>query len=108
MNKTDLVLEVASRTGMEKREVRRVVNAVLEAVREEVATGGRVTLAGFGTFERRQRAARVGRNPHTGGAVRIGPTLRPAFRPGTDFRKAVARKRRKAPGARRRPRVSRS
>lgn len=107
MNKTDLVLEVASRSGVDKREVSRVVNEVLAAVREEVARGGRVTLAGFGTFERQQRAARVGRNPRTGAAVKIRPTVRPTFRPGTEFRKVVARKRRKATGTRRR-RVSRS
>lgn len=107
MNKTDLVLEVASRTGLDKREVGRVVNEILATVREEVARGGRVTLAGFGTFERRQRAARMGRNPHTGAAVPIRATARPAFRPGTAFRTAVAKKRRKATGGRRR-RVSRS
>jgi DNA-binding protein HU-beta len=107
MNKTDLVLEVASRTGLDKHDVGRMVNAVLDTVREEIAGGGRVTLAGFGTFERRQRAARVGRNPHTGAAVAIRATARPTFRPGKEFRTVVAKKRRKTTGARRR-RVSRS
>jgi DNA-binding protein HU-beta len=96
MNKSDLVLEVASRTGLEKRDVSRVVNAVLDTVRQEVARGGRVTLADFGTFEPQQRAARTGRNPHTGEAVKIRATVRPSFRPGNAFRRAVGKRRRKS------------
>lgn len=92
MNKGSLVTEVANRTGIEKPEVARVVNATLDVVREAVAKGERVTLSGFGTFERRRRHARVGRNPHTGRAVPIPPTLRPAFRPGKAFRDAVGRR----------------
>lgn len=105
MNKTDLVLEVASRTGLEKRDVGRVVNALIDAIREEVARGGRVTLADFGTFEPQHRAARTGRNPRTGEAVRIRAVVRPSFRAGTAFRRAVAGKRRRKKAARR---VSRS
>lgn len=95
MNKTDLVHEVASRTDVERRDVVKVVNAVLDVVRTTVAKGGRVTLADFGTFERVRRAPRVGRNPHTGEAVKIPATVKPMFRPGRGFVKASAPRRRK-------------
>ncbi|HEX6208138.1 MAG TPA: HU family DNA-binding protein [Actinomycetota bacterium] len=96
MNKTDLVHELVSRTDLERKDVARVVNAMLDVVRTTVAKGGRVTLADFGTFERVRRAARVGRNPHTGEAVRIPATVKPTFRPGRGFLKAAAPRRRKA------------
>jgi len=96
VNKTDLVHELAARTDVERRDVVKVVNALLDVVRTTVAKGGRVTLADFGTFERVRRAARVGRNPHTGEAVKIPATVKPAFRPGRGFLKAAAPRRRKA------------
>ncbi len=95
MNKASLVLEVTRRTEMEKPEVAKVVNAVLQVVGETVAKGERVTLAGFGTFERRRRRARLGRNPRTGEAVKIPATVKPWFRPGKAFKQAVLGKRRR-------------
>ncbi|HEX6262772.1 MAG TPA: HU family DNA-binding protein [Actinomycetota bacterium] len=95
MNKTDLVHELVSRTDLDRKDVVRVVNAMLDVVRTTVAKGGRVTLADFGTFQRVRRAARVGRNPHTGEAVRIPATVKPMFRPGRGFLKAAAPRRRK-------------
>ncbi len=95
MNKASLVLEVARRTEAEKPDVARIVNAVLDVVRETVAKGERVTLADFGTFERRRRRARLGRNPRTGQAVKIPATVRPSFTPGKAFRQAVLPKRRR-------------
>lgn len=94
MNKTDLVHELAARTDVERKDVVKVVNALLDVVRTTVAKGGRVTLADFGTFQRVRRAARVGRNPHTGEAVRIPATVKPTFRPGRGFLRAAAPRRR--------------
>jgi len=95
VNKTDLVHELAARTDVQRRDVVKVVNALLDVVRTTVAKGGRVTLADFGTFERVRRAPRVGRNPHTGETVKIPATVKPTFRPGRGFLKAAAPRRRR-------------
>jgi DNA-binding protein HU-beta len=97
VNKESLVFEVAKRTDLAPSSVARVVDAVLAVVRDRVARGDRVTLSGFGTFERVRRNPRTGRNPHTREAVRIPARTIPSFRPGSAFREAVAVKRRKAP-----------
>lgn len=96
MNKTDLVQELVARTNVERKDVVKVVNGFLDVVRTTVAKGGRVTLADFGTFERVRRAARVGRNPHTGESVKIPATVKPTFRPGRGFLQAAAPRRRKS------------
>lgn len=95
MNKATLVAEVVARTGIEKRDVAVIVDEVLDVVRGSVAKGDRVTLAGFGTFEKRRRGARLGRNPHTGDAVKVPARVVPSFRPGKAFRESVVPRRRK-------------
>jgi DNA-binding protein HU-beta len=98
MNKGDLVAEVVKRTDVSRPEAISVVNAVLDVIRDRVARGERVSLSGFGTFERRRRNPRIGRNPHTREAVKIPSRYIPSFRPGTGFREAVLpRRRKKAP-----------
>lgn len=94
MNKQTLVSQVAKRTGLSKASVGRVVDEAMGAIVITVARGQRVTLSGFGSFERRRRAPRVGRNPHSGEAVPIPATSVPSFRPGDAFREAVLPKRR--------------
>jgi DNA-binding protein HU-beta len=74
---------------MAKASVARVVDAAIASIRDTVAKGQRVSLSGFGTFERRKRAPRIGRNPHTGEAVKIPATNTAMFRPGGEFREAV-------------------
>lgn len=96
MNKGSLVSEVAKRTDLAPSSVARVVDAFLAVVRDRVSRGDRVTLSGFGTFERVRRNPRTGRNPHTREPVRIPARTMPTFRPGTAFREAVAVKRRRA------------
>lgn len=95
MNKRDLVSQVARRTGVPPATVAAVVEEILAVVRDTVARGQRVVLAGFGTFERVRRNARVGRNPRTREPVKIPARTVAAFRPGTAFRAAVAAPRRK-------------
>jgi DNA-binding protein HU-beta len=90
VNKNDLVAEVSDRTGMARADVARVVDTATEVIKASVSRGRRVALVGFGTFERRQRRPRVGRNPHTGDAVHIPARRMPSFRPGTAFKEAVA------------------
>lgn len=95
MNKTDLVARVSVDAGISKREAADAVHSALHAIQSTVAKGERVTLPGFGTFERRQRAARTARNPRTGEAVRVAPTTVPSFKPGVDFKEAVQGTRRR-------------
>jgi DNA-binding protein HU-beta len=97
VNKGTLVSEVAKRTHLAPASVARVVDALLDVVRDRVARGDRVILSGFGTFERVRRNPRTGRNPHTREPVRIPARTVPAFRPGSRFRDAVAVKRRRTP-----------
>jgi len=96
VNKSALVSEVVKRTDLPRAQAAQAVEAMLEVIRDRVAKGQRVSLAGFGTFERRHRNARVGRNPHTREAVKIPPRKVPSFKPGTKFREAVAAPRRRA------------
>lgn len=94
MNKGSLVSEVSRRTDLAPSAVARVVDSVLEVVRERVTRGERVILSGFGTFERVRRNPRTGRNPHTREPVRIPARNLPSFRAGAAFREAVATRRR--------------
>lgn len=89
MNKSQLVDALAERLG-DRRVAATAVDALLQIVVDTVRSGDSVSLAGFGVFESRARAARTGRNPRTGEAVEVPATTVPAFRPGTGFRNAVA------------------
>jgi DNA-binding protein HU-beta len=89
VNKADLIDEVAARTGQTKIAVAAAIEAMMEAIIHTVAADDTVTLSGFGTFERKARRARTGRNPRTGVAVPIPPRTVPAFRPGNAFKDAV-------------------
>jgi DNA-binding protein HU-beta len=101
VNKGDLVSEIVKRTGVDRPDAARVVNGILSIIRERVARGERVSLSGFGTFERQRRNARIGRNPRTREAVKIPARFQAAFRPGTAFREAVLGRRRRKTTARR-------
>jgi DNA-binding protein HU-beta len=89
MNKSQLVDALADRLD-DRRVAATAVDALLQIVVDTVRSGESVSLAGFGVFESRARAARTGRNPRTGEAVDVPATTVPAFRPGTGFRNAVA------------------
>ena len=89
MNKSQLVDALADRLG-DRKTAATAVDALLQIVVDTVRSGDSVSLAGFGVFESRARAARTGRNPRTGETVAVPATTVPAFRPGTGFRNAVA------------------
>jgi DNA-binding protein HU-beta len=89
MNKSELVDALTDRLG-DRRTAATAVDALLQIVVDTVRSGDSVSLAGFGVFESRPRAARTGRNPRMGEAVAVPATTVPAFRPGTGFRNAVA------------------
>ncbi|MBD3881729.1 HU family DNA-binding protein [Phormidium tenue FACHB-886] len=90
MNKGELVDAIASKTQTSKKDADAVLTATIDAIMEAVAAGEKVTLVGFGTFEPRQRAAREGRNPQTGKAIKIAATTVPAFSAGKLFKEKVA------------------
>ena len=88
-NKAELVQNVANAVGDSKKSVAPVVDAVFEQIEAFLADGEKVQLIGFGTFETRERAAREGRNPQTGAAIKIAATTVPAFKAGKALREAV-------------------
>ena len=89
MNKAELVTAISERTGLEKNKVESFLNAFTEVVTEDVAVGNKVQLVGFGTFEKRHREARTGRNPKTGEEIKIPAVDVPGFKPGKQFKDAV-------------------
>ena len=89
MNKTDLVGQVAVKTGMTKKDVEKVVNAFFGTVEGTLKDGNKVQLVGFGTFEVRERKARKGRNPQTGQEINIPATKVPAFKAGKALKNSV-------------------
>ena len=96
MNKGGLVAEVAKRTGLSKAEVGRVVDATIDSIRDSVVRGDRVTLADFGTFERKHRNQRIARNPRKPDVPIVVPARDlPSFTPGKEFRAAVVSKRKR-------------
>jgi len=90
MNKTMLVNAVAAKSGMTKKAVSDVLDAVLEEVMRAVKGGDTVTLTGFGTFRAVHQAASVKRNPKTGAPVNVPAKSVPRFRAGKAFREMVA------------------
>lgn len=89
MTKTQLVDAVAQKSGTTKAAAARAVDAFVEGVTSALAKGEKVVLTGFGTFEVRRRAARMGRNPQTGSPLHIPATKTPAFKAGKGLKDAV-------------------
>lgn len=90
MNKGELIDAIASKASVTKKEADTVLTAALDAIQEAVASGEKVTLVGFGTFEPRQRQAREGRNPKSGEAMIIPASRVPAFSAGKLFKEKVS------------------
>lgn len=90
MNKSEFIDAVAAKGDVSKASAARVVNAALEVIGESLAKGDTVALIGFGTFEARKRAARAGKNPATGAALKIPATTVPAFKAGKGLKDQVA------------------
>ena len=89
MNKQDLIDNIATKAQTTKKIADACLDAFMEAVTETIKKGGVVQLTGFGTFKRKQKAARAGRNPKTGKPISIPEKLVPAFSPGKEFKDAV-------------------
>ena len=89
MNKEELVKEVSAQAKLSQKQTAEVIAALLDTVEKTVSKGKKVTLVGFGTFEVRKRAARVGRNPQTGKEIKIAAKTGPAFSAGKKFKELV-------------------
>ena len=89
MNKSELIAEVATRTGITKKDAGAAVSAVLDAITEALAKEEKVQLVGFGTFDVRTRTARSGRDPRTGKSIVIPASKAPAFKAGKALKDAV-------------------
>ena len=89
MNKEELVREVSKAAKVSQKATANVILAFVDTVEKSLAAGERVTLVGFGSFEPRKRAARTGRNPQTGAALKIAAKTVPAFVAGKKFKAAV-------------------
>ncbi len=89
MNKEELVKEISKKSKVSQKVAADVLAATLETIEKSVAKGKKITLVGFGTFEPRKRAARTGRNPQTGKAIKIAAKTVPVFSAGKKFKEVV-------------------
>jgi DNA-binding protein HU-beta len=99
VNKAQLVEALAERLGGDKKTAAAAVESTVDIILRAVSKGEKVAVTGFGVFEKRERAARMARNPATGERVRVKKTSVPAFRPGQGFKDVVS-------GARKLPKVA--
>jgi DNA-binding protein HU-beta len=89
MNKSDLIEARADSADISKAAAGRALDGLIEAITNAVKNDDSVSIVGFGTFLLRERAARTGRNPKTGGTIEIAASKTPAFKAGKAFKDAV-------------------
>ena len=89
MNKNEFVAAIAEKSGLTKKDAEAALNAYTAVVTDALKAGDSVQLIGFGTFEVRERAARTGRNPHTGETIETAAAKAPAFKPGKALKDAI-------------------
>ena len=89
MTKTDLVEAIAEKANLGKADAQRALEALLDTVGTALSRGQSVQITGFGTFERRHRAARKARNPQTGEEIDVPATDVPAFRAGKSLKDMI-------------------
>ena len=89
MNKQELIDHIAKSADISKAAAGRALDSTIGAIKASMKKGGMVTLVGFGTFYVGKRAARSGRNPRTGAAIKIKAARVPKFRPGKALKDAV-------------------
>lgn len=96
MNKAELADALAERTNIPRKDARAAVDALFDPegglIAQALQKGDKVSLTGFGTFEVRERKARTGRNPRTGGVIEVPATRAAAFRAGKGLKDGVARR----------------
>ena len=90
MNKTELIAAVAEKADLSKKDAEAAITATVDAITAALTQGEKVQLVGFGSFEVKTRAARVGRNPRTGEEIPISEAKLPVFKAGKALKDAVA------------------
>lgn len=90
MNKAELINAVAEKAGLSKKEAELAVNAVIDSITGTLVKGGKVQLVGFGSFEVKERAARLGRNPRSGEEIQIPASKMPVFKAGKTLKDSVS------------------
>jgi DNA-binding protein HU-beta len=89
VNKTELIEHIATKSDISKAAATRALTSIIDAVKKTLKKGDTVTLVGFGTFSVSKRAARSGRNPRTGAALKIKAAKVPRFKPGKGLKDAL-------------------
>ena len=89
MNKADLINAVTEKAGLSKKDTEAVINAAIESITEALKEGEKVQLVGFGAFEVKARAERIGRNPKTKEQIKIPASKVPVFKAGKALKDAV-------------------
>ncbi|QKK02273.1 MAG: HU family DNA-binding protein [Pseudomonadota bacterium] len=89
MNKSELVDSIANNAGLSKADAQRALDATIESITKALKKNDTVSLVGFGTFSVKNRAARTGRNPATGEAIKIKASKTPSFKAGKGFKDAI-------------------
>lgn len=90
ISKSDLIDSVAAKSDLNKGQAKEVVDAVLDAISEQLEKGNKVVLTGFGSFEVRERRARQGVKPGTAEKINIPASRVPAFKPGKGLKERVS------------------
>ena len=91
MNKAELVAAVAEKSGLSKKDSEKAVNAAFETISAALVKGDKVQLLGFGSFETKERNARIGRNPRTKKEIQIPASRVPTFKAGKALKDVVAK-----------------
>lgn len=89
MNKSELVAAMAEKSSLSKKTCQDALDAFIVVIEDALTNGNKVKLPGFGAFEVKARAARIGRNPRTKEPVDIPPSKQPVFKPGKALKEAV-------------------
>ena len=91
MNKAELINAVAASADCSKKDAEAVITAALDTITAALTEGEKVQLVGFGSFEVKKRAARIGRNPKTKESIEIPASVVPVFKAGKALKDAVAK-----------------
>ena len=90
MNKTEFINAIAENSGLSKKDSEKALNATIDAITGALKAGDKVQLVGFGSFEVKNRAARMGRNPKTRKAIEIPASKTPHFKAGKALKDSIA------------------
>jgi len=89
VNKSELIASIAQKSNLTKKDAEAALKGIIESIEETLEKGEKVQLVGFGTFETRARAARMGRNPRTKEEIQIAASVVPVFKAGKEFKDIV-------------------